>query len=219
MVKKLASSNSVKSLDNDITLNTSGQYKLKNENYYDECEYRVCSDKLTDDAGLSSEAVINRQRVTDCHQKQHHSDVRSVNSVAQVQYNHIDVTSGSVDVHQPLDQSSMTENIISFGNVFCCSKCGRRFTRLHCFMKHKKLNCSVYCSTCREPFADLSALRSHRITHHVSLTNRKNTTQMSLPRPQKPVQCICNYCGRTFKKMTTLNSHVMTHTGERCLLS
>ena len=78
-------------------------------------------------------------------------------------------------------------------------------------LKRDKLTCSVHCSICRMPFKDMSALKAHTASHRVSTAKRK----ISMAGKKTAVPFVCNHCGRVFKSVSTLNSHVMTHTGER----
>lgn len=80
-------------------------------------------------------------------------------------------------------------------------------------LKRDKLNCSVHCSICRMPFTDVSSLKKHTASHRITAADRKKSTAGK--KKERPVQCICNHCGRLFKSTSTLNTHVMTHTGER----
>jgi len=235
MEQKIVSSSSVELFDTDVPVNSDEQYRLKTDSCDDELACTVYSDEM------SSENVRNRRQATRQHQKQRCSSDRTTSkgvandqevviskphqSIARKtdmssnkligRLRHLDNDShlvcNNVNVCQPSHELSIAENISGCGNLFCCSKCGRQYTRLNNFIRHRELNCSVHCSTCKKPFEDLSALRAHRVTHRVSSADRKN----SLPKLKKPAQYICSHCGRLFKTTATLNSHVMTHTGER----
>jgi len=131
---------------------------------------------------------------------------------------HMQIISEYADVFQPPHDLLVPESSSGCETIFYCSKCGRRFTKLDNFLRHSELNlnCSVRCSTCRKPFEDLSALQKHRVTHHLSSADKRSSLQqLTPPKLEKAAQYVCSECGRVFKTSTTLNTHVLTHTGER----
>ena len=142
-------------------------------------------------------------------------EMNSIELIGNVKHEYDDITCENADFCPPPRVLSVPEN----SSGWQCSKCARRFTRLDSFIRHRELNCSVHCSTCRKPFEDLSALKKHRVMHHVSSTEKNNCVKLTPAKLKKPaVQCICSHCGRLFSKTSALNLHVMTHTGERPLV-
>jgi len=237
MEEKIIDSSSMELLDKANMVNTDIRCTLENKNC-DEFGSTVFN-------GLSTDADLRFcQPGTHQHQPQHHSiNRRNFECVAKEQ----EVSIPYANLHQRIhivgqisSSSSVTNSTQLTGrkhevnhdhmmcenadvcqpphelmaqNTFHCSTCGRQFTGRKNLLRHGKLHCFVRCSTCRRPFEDLLALRRHRVTHHMSSANPQN----SPPGPKKPTQYVCSHCGRMFKTSTTLNTHVMTHTGERPL--
>jgi len=166
-------------------LNTVVQCKLESDQY-------DCDDELayTAQAGESTDANVSSETVRN-----------RENGAGQ-----------RINLQSPHDLSVPKDNNGHDGKLFHCSKRGFCFTKANDPMRHKDTNFSER-KRCldRKPFEDLLALKKHSATHHLSLADVNH----SRVERRKPPQYICSHCGRLFKTMTTLNSHVMTHTGER----
>jgi len=233
MEKKIASSSLVELLDKDML--------VKTENYNNLFGHTVCNGKPTD---LTTKTVRSHQQGTCLLRKQHcpadgntftcvaedqevpnpHQSITGKTSSLCCETNSLQVIGhrkhesndhheirGSTQIRQPPHTSFSRKS-----GLFYCLKCGCRFQKLENLVKHGKVNCSVRCHTCGKQFERVSTLRRHKRAHHMSPANRgKSRQKMPQEPPKKPVQCVCSHCGRVFKNMTALNSHILTHTGER----
>jgi len=114
----------------------------------------------------------------------------------------------SAGVRRQRHDLSVFENNGHDGNAFCCSNWENNVLT-HTEMNRSQLHCSIR----RGSLEDLLALNRHRVTHSMLPADKQNSSAEL----KKPTQFVCSHCGRLFKTSTTLNSHVMTHTGERPL--
>lgn len=130
------------------------------------------------------------------------------------------MTRDSMDVSQPAHGLSIPENSSGCDGIFRCLKCGRGFTKLNHYVKHGKGYCAVRCTICKRTFEDVSTLKRHRVTCCRVLSAAAADRKSSKTEERKKraaAQYACDQCGRVFKQRTTLNSHVLTHSGERPL--
>lgn len=227
MEKKTVSRSSVTLLDKDVMLDTSGILK-SDHSYCNVVQKRAACRGKSTFADLLSKTVGSRQHSIGKHQKQHRSAGR--NPSKYVTGNRKSLMPGAYSrrasdgktsslysemnsAQSSHDLSATENNTGSDGKVFFCSKCGRHFTTANHLMQHMDMNCSqLHCSICRKPFKDLLALKMHRVTCHMSLPKKNRPAELT-----KPMQYVCNHCGRIFKTAGALKLHVMTHTGERLL--
>ncbi|XP_031135717.1 gastrula zinc finger protein XlCGF57.1-like isoform X4 [Sander lucioperca] len=83
---------------------------------------------------------------------------------------------------------------------FCCSLCGKRFSRKYALTTHMRLHSEgkhLTCSVCKAIFSHSSTLAVHMRTHT----------------GEKPFSC--SVCSKRFAQLPTLKQHLTVHTGEK----
>ncbi|XP_035859541.1 gastrula zinc finger protein XlCGF57.1-like isoform X2 [Sander lucioperca] len=84
--------------------------------------------------------------------------------------------------------------------TFCCSLCGKRFSRKYSLTTHMRLHSEgkhLTCSVCKAIFSHSSTLAVHMRTHT----------------GEKPFSC--SVCSKRFAQLPTLKQHLTVHTGEK----
>ncbi|XP_023307829.2 zinc finger protein 699-like [Lucilia cuprina] len=71
------------------------------------------------------------------------------------------------------------------------------------------------CSLCPRSYGRKDSLRKHVRRKHNSKPAKEEKTSHKKPKPKDKERFLCTYCGQSYSSKCGLESHILTHTGER----
>ncbi|XP_022542805.2 zinc finger protein 135 [Astyanax mexicanus] len=98
------------------------------------------------------------------------------------------------------ERSQPTEGQHKGLKSFCCSYCGKIFSKSSAFYRHMRIHSGerpFQCTLCNKTFTQSTSFKIHQRIHT----------------GERPYQC--SECGKTFKRLDNLRIHQRTHTGEK----